>query len=82
MSGSTRRRQQNARSVLDIGIALAGASKAFHQVMGSEATEGVSYQADSAARREAGFTDTEVGLAIELQSQPAGRSPLEPLRRG
>jgi len=73
---------QNARTVLDIGIALAGASKAFHQVMGSEATEGVSYQADSAARREAGFTDTEVGLAIELQGQPAGRSPLEPLRRG
>jgi hypothetical protein len=34
---------QNARTVLDIGIALAGASKAFHQVMGSEATEGVSY---------------------------------------
>jgi len=73
---------QNARSVMEIGAALAGASKAFHQVMGSEATEGVSYRADSAARREAGFTDTEVGLAIELQSQPAGRSSLETLRRG
>lgn len=73
---------QNPRSVLEIGTALAGASKAFHQVMGSEGTEGVSYQADGAARREAGFTDTEVGLAIQLQTQPAGRSPLEALRRG
>ena len=70
--------RQNPRSVLEIGIALAGASKAFHQVMGAEGTEGVNYPADSAARREAGFTDSEVGLAIQLQSQPAGRSPLEP----
>jgi len=65
--------QQNPRSVLEIGTALAGASKAFHQVMGSEGTEGVNYPADSAARREAGFTDSEVGLAIQLQSQPAAR---------
>ena len=65
--------QQNPRSVLEIGIALAGASKAFHQVMGSEGTEGVSYPADSAARREAGFTDTEVGLAVQLQNQSASR---------
>ena len=74
--------QQNPRSVLEIGIALAGASKAFRQVMGSEATEGVNYPADGAARREAGFTDSEVGLAIQLQTQPAGRLPLDPLRRG
>jgi len=67
--------RQNPRSVLDIGIALAQASKAFHQVMGAEATEGVSYPADSAARREAGFNDSEVGLAIQLQQQPAGSSP-------
>jgi uncharacterized ferritin-like protein (DUF455 family) len=65
--------RQNPRSVLEIGVALAGASKAFHQVMGAEGTEGVSYPADSAARHEAGFTDTEVGMAIELQRQPAGR---------
>jgi len=65
--------RQNPRSVLEIGSALAAASKAFRQVMGSEGTEGVSYPADDAARREAGFTDTEVGLAIQLQSRPAGR---------
>jgi len=65
--------RQNARSVLEIGIALAGASKAFHQVMGSEGTEGVNYPADGAARQEAGFTESEVGMAIELQRQPAGR---------
>ena len=74
--------RQNARNVLEIGIALAGASKAFRQVMGSEGTEGVSYAADFAARREAGFTDEEVGLAVQLQSQPAGRSALETPRRG
>jgi len=74
--------QQNPRSVLDIGVALAGASKAFHQVMGKEATEGVSYPADGAARREAGFTDTEVGLAIQLQNQSAAGSPADAPRRG
>ena len=73
--------RQNPRSVLEIGVALAGASKAFRQVMGAEGTEGATYAADFAARREAGFTDAEVGLAVELQSQSAGRSPLEILRR-
>ena len=65
--------QRDPRSVLQIGAALAGASKAFFQVMGSEATEGVSYPADVAGRREAGFSDDEVGLAIQLQNRPAGR---------
>jgi uncharacterized ferritin-like protein (DUF455 family) len=71
--------QQNPRSVLEIGVALAGASKAFRQVMGDEGTEGVSYPADVAGRREAGFTDNEVQLAMELQSQPTSRSPRGPL---
>ena len=74
--------EQNPRSVLEIGTALAGASKAFHQVMGSEGTEGANYPADGAARREAGFTDNEVGMAIDLQNHSAGRSPVEALRRG
>lgn len=65
--------RQNPRSVMEIGVALAGASKAFHQVMGSEGTEGVAFPADSAARREAGFTDSEIGLATQLQNHPAGR---------
>jgi rubrerythrin len=65
--------RENMRSVMEIGTALADASKAFHQVMGSEGVAGVSYPADGEARREAGFTDTEVGLAIQLQSRPAGR---------
>ena len=72
--------RQDPRSVLQIGAALAGASKAFLQVMGSEGTQGVSYAADVAARREAGFTDGEVGLAIQLQNQPAGRSTRGSLR--
>jgi uncharacterized ferritin-like protein (DUF455 family) len=74
--------RQNPRSVLDIGTALAQASKAFREVMGAEGTQGVNYPADSAARREAGFTDTEVGLAIQLQHQPAGGAPPSALRRG
>jgi|RhiMethySRZTD1v2_1073278.scaffolds.fasta_scaffold544280_1 uncharacterized ferritin-like protein (DUF455 family) len=70
---------QNPRSVLEIGVALAGASKAFRAVMGEEGTEGVSYPADVAGRREAGFTDNEVQLAIGLQSQPVSRPPRGPL---
>jgi len=72
--------RQSPRNVLDIGLALAQASKAFREVMGAEGTEGVSYPADAAARREAGFNDTEVGVAIQLQQQPAG--PPSVLRRG
>src|SRR5262245_20292913 len=72
--------QQNPRSVLEIGIALAGASKAFHQVMGAGATEGVNFPADSAARREAGFSDSEVGMAIQLQM--TGASAPNAQRRG
>lgn len=69
--------QRDPRSVIQIGAALAGASKAFFQVMGSEGTEGVGYPADVAGRREAGFSDDEVGLAIRLQGQPSGRPTLE-----
>ena len=79
INASTR---QNPRSVLEIGSALAGASKAFHQVMGPEGTEGASYPADGAARREAGFSDAEVGLAVQLQTNAAGASPADTLRRG
>lgn len=74
--------RENPRSVMEIGTALAQASKAFREVMGTEGTEGVMFPADGAARREAGFTETEVGLAVQLQNQPAGGSPLSALRRG
>jgi hypothetical protein len=69
--------EKDPRTVLRIGAALAGASKAFHQVMGKEATEGVIYPADVAGRREAGFTDSEVRLAVQLQEQLADRPPAE-----
>jgi hypothetical protein len=68
--------QRDPRTVLQIGVAMAGASKAFFQVMGSAGTEGAGYPADVAGRREAGFSDDEVGLAIQLQSQPASRPSL------
>jgi len=62
--------RQDPRSVLQIGAALNAASKAFFQVMGHEGTEGVSYPADVAGRKAAGFSDDEVRLAIQLHEQP------------
>lgn len=61
--------EKDPRSVMLIGAALNAAAKAFFQVMGEEGTEGVSYPADAAGRQEAGFTDSEVGMAIELQAR-------------
>lgn len=63
--------QNDPRSVLQIGAALTTASKAFLEVMGPEGTAGVRYAADVDGRREAGFTDSELELAIELQKQAA-----------
>jgi uncharacterized ferritin-like protein (DUF455 family) len=65
--------QHDPRAVLQIGAALTQASKAFPQVMGPEATDGVNYPADVAGRREAGFTASEVELAVQLQEQQANR---------
>jgi rubrerythrin len=62
---------QGPRAVLQIGAALTAASKAFFEVMGHEGTQGVSYPADAAGRREAGFTDDEVKFAVQLQAQGA-----------
>jgi uncharacterized ferritin-like protein (DUF455 family) len=62
--------QQDPRSVLQMGAALNAASKAFFDVMGHEGTEGVSFPADVAGRRDAGFTDSEVQLAVGLQAHP------------
>jgi hypothetical protein len=73
--------QGDPRTLLQIGAALTMASKAFGQVMGPEGTEGVSYPADIAGRREAGFTDSEVTLASRLQERPAdGPVPSVPRR--
>ena len=57
---------KDPRNMLLIGSALSSASKAFFHVMGAEGTEGVSFPADVAGRREAGFTDGEVQLATRL----------------
>ncbi len=62
---------QDPRTVLQIGAALNTASKAFVQVMGLEGTEGVSYPADIEGRQEAGFTEHEVRLAMQLPQQAA-----------
>jgi uncharacterized ferritin-like protein (DUF455 family) len=63
--------QSNPRTVMDMGRALTTAAKAFNQVMGSEASEGLRYPADRQARLEAGFTPEEVDLAEGLAGPPA-----------
>jgi uncharacterized ferritin-like protein (DUF455 family) len=63
--------QRDPRTVLQMGVAMTAASKAFFQVMGPEGTDGVGYPADVSGRREAGFSDSEVRRSIGLQD--AGR---------
>lgn len=63
--------REDRRQVLRMGAIMARAAQAFAQVMGREATEGVSYPADREGRLEAGFTEQEVELAAELASRGA-----------
>jgi uncharacterized ferritin-like protein (DUF455 family) len=63
--------RKDPRAVLQIGAALNLASEAYAQVIGPEGSVGVEYPADIDGRKEAGFTDSEVQLAIDLQSQLA-----------
>jgi uncharacterized ferritin-like protein (DUF455 family) len=63
--------QMDRRSLLTIGAALTDASIAFAEVMGKEATEGVTYPIDEAGRLDAGFTPEEIRDAVEIQN--AGR---------
>jgi uncharacterized ferritin-like protein (DUF455 family) len=65
------------RAMLRMGATMMAAAKAFEQVMGKEATEGVSYPTDRAGRLEAGFTEQEVKLAASL-----GRRASEGGQRG
>lgn len=63
--------QEDPRVVLQIGAALSIASRAFVHVMGPEGTAGIKHPADVDGRQEAGFTESEVKMAIDLQTQPA-----------
>jgi len=58
--------QHDRKVLLQIGMAMAGAEKAFFEVMGAEGTEGVRFAAAQQARFEAGFSYDEVKLADEL----------------
>ena len=58
--------RDNPRELLRMGATMTMAAKAFEQVMGKEATEGISYPTDRSGRLEAGFTEQEVALASEL----------------
>jgi uncharacterized ferritin-like protein (DUF455 family) len=67
---------QNRRCLLDIGAALTATSLAFAEVMGQEATDGVSYPIDAAGRLDAGFTPDEITAAMEIQAGPHPRNGL------
>ena len=69
-----RRIRAHPRELLQMGSVMALAAKAFEQVMGKEATEGVHYPTDRAGRMEAGFTGDEVDFAAELAQRAAGKS--------
>jgi hypothetical protein len=66
--------RENPRELLEMGKTMTRAAKAFEQVMGSEAREGVFYPTDRPGRLEAGFTEEEVTLASELARRAAGRN--------
>ncbi|HEX2827010.1 MAG TPA: DUF455 family protein [Burkholderiales bacterium] len=63
--------KDNPRELLRMGATMKIAAQAFGQVMGREATEGISYPTDRSGRLEAGFTDDEVALAVELAQRAA-----------
>jgi rubrerythrin len=63
--------RRDPRAVMQIGAALASAARGFAQVIGPEGTAGVRHSADIAGRLEAGFTESEVRMAMELSAQPA-----------
>ena len=63
--------RDNPRELLRMGAAMSMAAKAFEQVMGKEATQGIHYPTDRPGRIEAGFTEQEVDLATELAQRAA-----------
>jgi uncharacterized ferritin-like protein (DUF455 family) len=60
--------------VVEIGRVMQRAAKAFTQVMGTEAGDGLGYPADRGARLEAGFTNDEVDVAERLAVERSARS--------
>jgi hypothetical protein len=60
--------------VMRIGRALDYASRAFLEVMGRHAIEGVSYGVNREGRLEAGFTREEVADAERLRAERARRT--------
>jgi uncharacterized ferritin-like protein (DUF455 family) len=71
---------RDRRCLLQIGQALTAASLAFAEVMGAEATAGITYPIDADGRLDAGFTTDEIRDATEIQSGTA--TPLRYASRG
>jgi uncharacterized ferritin-like protein (DUF455 family) len=69
--------KSDPRQLLCVGATMKTTAMAFGQVMGSGATDGVSYPADGKARLEAGFTQDEIALAAEFahRQAPGGNVP-------
>ena len=66
--------RDNPRELLRMGAAMTLAARAFEQVMGREATDGVSYPTARLGRIEAGFTEQEVDFEIELAQRATRKS--------
>jgi len=60
--------EKDRRALLAIGAALTDTAIAFAEVMGKEATEGVSYPIDEIGRLDAGFTPDEIRDAVQIQA--------------
>jgi uncharacterized ferritin-like protein (DUF455 family) len=58
--------REDPRRLLQMGLALRSAAKAFAQVMGREGTDHSAFPAAWDGRREAGFTDEEIQIAAAL----------------
>jgi uncharacterized ferritin-like protein (DUF455 family) len=66
--------EQDRRCLLAIGEALSAASVAFHEVMGREGTEGITYPVDVPGRLEAGFTANEVQDTVNIHASQSSRN--------
>jgi uncharacterized ferritin-like protein (DUF455 family) len=62
-------------AVMRVGRALDYAFRAFAQVMGRHAMDGVHYGVNATGRREAGFSDDEIRMATELRAARQARLP-------
>lgn len=67
--------KEDPRTLLRMGKALTAAAEAFRIVMGPEGTEDVDYPAAVQARLDAGFTEEEVRVSVDLALKARAERP-------